>query len=114
MDAVGNMKVLFSLHDFPLEFKISKAQVDAYATVLRSAESLPPPAPPTLLKDSVSQSTLAVDLSVNGVLPFPVGIVQVIECQYHRVTDEEEVWLVSCYCLSLMFVCMLLSINLTI
>lgn len=91
MDAVGNMKVLFSLHDFPLEFKISKAQVDAYATVLRSAESLPPPAPPTLLEGSLSQSSLVVDLSADGILPFPVGIVQVIECQYHRVTDGEEV-----------------------
>lgn len=84
------MKVLFSLHDFPLEYKISRVQLDAYAAALRSAESLPPPAPPTLLVDSVSQSSLAVDLSLNGVLPFPVGIIQALECQYHRVIDDEE------------------------
>jgi hypothetical protein len=65
--------------------------MDAYAAALRSAESLPPPAPPALLADSVSQSSLAVDLSEDGILPFPVGIVQSLECQYTRVTDEDEV-----------------------
>ena len=89
VDRGGNIKVLFSLLHPPIEYKISKTQLSEYLNICKTSQALPDPSTPTVLSNSITQSSMILEWSHPAVLPFPIGIIQMTEVQYSIATDEE-------------------------
>lgn len=86
IDWEGNLKVFFSLRDIPIELIIGKTAIDAYIASKNKCEELEVPKAPSLARDGITESSVEVEwgcrISGRSSLPYPAGIIQMVELQY--------------------------------